>query len=261
MTKLQNMSMDRGLTVLETLAANGGLSLAQLHKITDIPKTPLRRLLSTMMDRDFVRRSVADNRYRTNILIPRLTKSGFLPHLSDLSDIIMPHAIALTAEIGWPTDIHLLGAGCMTMVDSTRKLSPFQLYHGQINLPLNMFGSASGVACLSRCSLGYVEEMLDMWEGDAFYGLDRFGITRTAYFDVLSQAKELGYGIRLPNYQGETELGVGLAAIAVPFAKQNRPIGAAVTMYPRDYRSTEDFAADFFDKLNSTANAITAALS
>ncbi|WP_417522777.1 helix-turn-helix domain-containing protein [Marinovum sp.] len=260
MTSLRNNSMDRGITVLEVLAAGGGMSLAQLHKETGIPKTPLRRLLNTMVDRRFVRRSVADGRYRANILIPRWHNPDFLPHLSDLSDLIMPSALALTEKIEWPTDIHMMGYGCMTMVDSTRKLSPFQLYVGNINIPINIFGSASGIACLSQLSREAVEDVMDLRANDALYGLGRFGLSRTEYFAILDRAREAGYGSRLPNYIGEAGSDDGLAGMAVPFRKQNRVIGAAVVMYLKKHKKPEDFARDNLQALSETAQRITEAL-
>lgn len=260
MTVLRNNSMDRGITVLEVLASGGGMSLAQLHKETGIPKTPLRRLLNTMVERRFVRRSVADGRYRTNILIPRWLNPDFLPHLSDLSDLIMPSALALTESIEWPTDIHMMGYGCMTMVDSTRKLSPFQLYVGNINIPINIFGSASGIACLSQLPRDAVEEIIEMRANDALYGLERFGLPREDYFDVLDHARAVGYGSRLPNYFGEAGSDDGLAGMAVPFRKQNRVIGAAVVMYLKKHKKPEEFAAENLQALVDTAQGITEAL-
>lgn len=260
MSELRNNSMDRGITVLETLASEGGMSLAQLHAKTGIPKTPLRRLLNTMIERRFVRRSFADGRYRTNILIPRWLNSKFLPHLSELSDQIMPAAMALTKKIGWPTDIHMVGYGYMTMVDSTRKLSPFELYLGNINIPINIFGSATGIACLSQLSLDEVVEIIEMQAEDTHYGLERFGISTEEFLDVLDNARRLGYGGRLPNYFGEAGADDGLAGMAVPFRKQDKVIGAATVMYLKRHKTTEEFAAENLPALKETAEQITQAL-
>ena len=68
--KLEHKSLDRGITIMEVLARNGSCSLADLHKATGISKSSIRRLLGTLVERRLVRRSLADGRYRTSILMP-----------------------------------------------------------------------------------------------------------------------------------------------------------------------------------------------
>ena len=57
---LENRSLDRGLTILERLSADGAGSLQALHTATGLAKSTLRRLLSTLVQRKILRRSLAD---------------------------------------------------------------------------------------------------------------------------------------------------------------------------------------------------------
>ena len=54
----ENRSLDRGIEILETLAREGAMSLADLHRATGLPKSTIRRLLQTLIARKIVRRSL-----------------------------------------------------------------------------------------------------------------------------------------------------------------------------------------------------------
>ena len=71
--KLEHQSLDRGITVLEHIARGGSCTLAELHKSTGISKSSIRRLLATLVERRLVRRSLADGRYRTSVLMTAST--------------------------------------------------------------------------------------------------------------------------------------------------------------------------------------------
>jgi len=259
MTK-QNRSVDRAITLIETLARNDSMSLADLHAETKLPKSTIRRLLGTLVRRRFARRSIADERYRINIVLPDISPETIPRGLSLIADAALPHALALTRSVGWPSDLHVRDGVAMRIIDSTRVFSPHRLYRGQINRRLNAFGAASGVACLAASEPWKVDALHRSTQGDTVWGLARFGMSREDYELVLERARTDGYGIRLATYLGETQIDDSLAAIAVPIDHQRDVIGALTLLWPRAFATPEEFAKEHLSDLQETAARIEASL-
>ncbi len=260
MTELKNRSLDRGITILEVLAALGACSLAELHENSKIPKSTIRRLLGTLIARHIVRRSVSDRKYRINIILPVRERNYIPENFPTNIDAIMPHAMDLTKEIGWPSDINMLQENHMTIIDSTRPMSPFEIYPGMINRKINIFGSATGVACLAAMNDDEIAEFHERTKEDQVWGLARFGLTLDQYLERLNFHRECGYGTRLNEYKGETVLDDGLDVIAVPLFKDKKPWGGLTLLWTRNHRDHEDFAVEFLHSLNRAANKISAKL-
>ncbi len=256
MTLTRNRSLDRGITLLDALARQGACSLSTLHAETGLAKSTIRRLLATMMDRQIVRRSLSDQLYRTNVAMPNAIARAPTQDQMLIIDVALPYLIELTASIEWPSDLHMLEDDWMHIVDSTRPLSPYHLYRGEIDRKINQFGSASGLACLSTMSNSQIEQRARKKAGDRIWGLDRFGMDLETYFAEIEQARLNGYGTRLHHYLGETVLDDSLAAIAVPLRKNGQTIAAITLLWPRNYLTPEAFAARYLNALNASANAI-----
>ncbi|WP_157982164.1 helix-turn-helix domain-containing protein [Oceanicella sp. SM1341] len=260
MGALENRSLDRGITLMEILARSGSSSLAELHAASGLPKSSIRRLLGTLIARRIVRRSLSDGRYRINITLPMSTGAP-IPHgLAWLVDLSLPLALALTHRVRWPSDIHVMDGRRMQIVESTRPASPFHIYPGRVNRWLNIFGTASGTACLSAMRREAVMEVHRLTEGDETWGLARFGLGIEAYLDILEATRRRGYAIRLSAYLGETVFDDGLAAIALPLIERGRPLGALTLLWPRVHLTHEAFAAEHLGPLRDTTQRICAAL-
>ncbi len=258
--KLGHQSLDRGITVLEMIARSGSCSLAELHGATGISKSSIRRLLATLVERRLVRRSLADGRYRTSVVMPAGAGMPVPPDLAFVVDVALPHVIALTNEIGWPSDIHLLEGDRMRILDSTRPLSPFHLYRAFIDMRVNIFGSASGTACLAQRPDSAFEEIAARTANDREWGLGRYGLTLEQYRRHLHLARARGYGTRGPHFVSNTTLDDGLAAIALPIFRGKQICGAISLLWPKVYMKPGDFARDYLDRLKRTAERVSADL-
>ena len=260
MSELKNRSLDRGITILEVLAVNGACTLAELNKKSKIPKSTIRRLLGTLIARQVVRRSVSDKKYRINIIL-QVHERNYVPdNFPAQIDTIMPHAIDLTKDVGWPSDINMLQDDHMTILDSTRPMSPFVIYPGLINHKINMFGSATGVACLATMNDAEILEFHKRTEGDQKWGLAKFDLTLDQYMVRVNRHRDLGYGMRLREYTGETVLDDGLAVIAVPLFKANQPWGGLTLLWTKRHREHQEFAKEFLPTLKRAAKKISASL-
>jgi len=260
MVELKNRSLDRGIAILEVLASEGACTLADLHGQSKIPKSTIRRLLGTLIARHVVRRSVSDKKYRINIVLPVRERTYVPDNFPIYIDAIMPHAMDLTKEIGWPSDINMLQENHMTIIDSTRPMSPFEIYPGMINYKINLFGSATGVACLAAMNDYEIADFHERTEGDRVWGLARFNLTLNQYMVQMNYHRECGYGMRLKEYRGETILNDGLAVIAVPLFKAGKPWGGLSLLWTRGHREHQDFAEEFLPSLKRTARKISTKL-
>lgn len=254
--KLESRALDRGLTIMEVLARSGSCTLADLSRTSGLPKSTIRRLLGTLIERRFVRRSLSDRRYRINITLPERTGEPLPESLAFLVDAALPHALDLTKAVGWPSDIHALDRNASLVVDSTRPASPYPLYSGVVNRRVSLFASAGGMACLSCMTDAEIGAYHDKTANDRKWGLARFGLSLDDYLSMVRTARKLGFGFRLPGYLGETVQDDGLFAIAVAIKRNGRPVGALTLIWPRAYASPEDFSATFFEPLRATVDAI-----
>ncbi len=253
---LHHKSLDRGITIMEILAREGSCSLANLHAQSGIPKSSIRRLLATMINRRLVRQSVADRKYRILVTMPLSSEAPLPTDQAYIVDIAMPVISAMTRKISWPSDIHLISGARMTVLDSTRPLSPFHLYRGVLNRHINMFVSATGMACLAEMDDAGYERIAAHCEGDEVWGLARYNISRTNYLRHLEKTRARGYGVRIARMAGQTNFDDGLAAIARPIYRGQQLLGAISILWPTHYRSPEQFAADYLTELKAATDAI-----
>lgn len=171
---------------------------SELHTLTKLPKPTLLRILKALVARGFVRQSVIDQRYRASIFLPNQSVKKIRPELVLLADKAMPHIVALTQKIGWPTDLLLLNANYMTLVDTTRPISPFHVpqYKGATNV--NLFGSATGRACLSKMPEHRLKYLFNDVKPEITWRADRYGLSWSRLLESLAEVRKCGYAKRLP---------------------------------------------------------------
>lgn len=256
MNKLENRSLGRGISILEVLGREGACALRDLHAHTGLPKSTIRRLLATLIEHRLVRRGLSDDLYRTNVILPAC--AGYPISAGDtlFLDVAVPIVTELTQQIKWPSDIHVWDGLRMRIVDSTRALSPFSFFLGVVDFHLNVFGTASGIACLSALEDGEISAMIDEAAADPFWSLGHYGIGASQFFEQIELSRERGYSCRLPTFFTERAPHDGLAVIAVPILQNGRPYGAITLLWPRPFKTVEAFAKDHLAALQAAAGAI-----
>lgn len=232
------------------------MSLSEIHRETGLPKSTLRRLLATLASRRFVRRSLSDKLYRVTVTLPDISISPVPPGLAQVADIGLAHALVMTKKIGWPSDIHIFEKHWMRIVESTRAVSPFGLYRGQVDRRLNIFGCATGTACLSQMDIHRVRQLFRSPNMELRFRPVRFGISWKNLQDHLSNTRKIGYGVRNPNYLGETVVNDKLSAIALPIRRDGEVCGGVSLLWPREFLSASEFADKYLHELAETVAGI-----
>lgn len=253
-------ALDRALLIIKIVAANESCSLAEIHARTGVPKPTALRLIRTLVQRGYLRRSVIDGRYRASIILPESEAEPVSHDLVLLADKAMPHALALTKKIGWPSDIHLRAEYFMTLVDTTRSLSPFHVYQHERNQRISLYGSATGLACLSGMPRERVERLYWDIKPEFMWRPDRFHLSWQRLCDVMEEIRVRGFATRLSQHTGEMPLDDGMRAIAVPLHRGGMPIGAINIFWPFTFETEEAFANNHLADLKMAAARIDAAL-
>lgn len=257
----ENRSLDRGLSILESLSIHGASGLRDLHTRTALPKSTIRRLLGTLIRRKIVRRSLADRLYRANIALPLQGRTAASHAEGWLVDCAVPHMIELTREAGWACDLHMFERTRSRIIESTRPLSPFLQYARPIDLQVPVFGSAGGLAVLSTWTdaaiLGLVKEIGD----NPVWGLRRTGLTNRELIKFLHGVRAAGFASRPKHYRGETAMANTLSAIACPIYRMQNAVGALAMLWPKELLPPAAFANLHVEKLAEAAARVTTDLS
>ncbi|MBU3036409.1 helix-turn-helix domain-containing protein [Tritonibacter mobilis] len=256
----ENRSLDRGIEILETLAREGAMSLADLHRATGLPKSTIRRLLQTLIARKIVRRSLADQLYRTLVVFPDISGEVMPKGMLHMADAAIPRALALTKAIGWPSDIHIREARAMRIIDNTRQASTFHVQRGQINQRVSLFGSAAGVACLAEMTDAEIAKTYEALKPDLHWGPVRFGMDLATLMKRIERVRRLGYAERSTAQISDHDWDTDLRAIAVPIKAGEQVLGGLSVLWLRTYKPVEEFAALHLPALQEAAAGINAAL-
>jgi IclR family mhp operon transcriptional activator len=253
---LQTRSLHRGLDILEALSA-GPASLHELHLRTGHPKSTLRRLLATMIDRRYIRRGLSDGIYRSNIPVPSASHGELTLKFGRLVEISSPHMLALTQRVKWPSDLHVYHEGRMLILESTHGLSPFDTARSAgADTQLNMFVAASGLAYLSALNRDEIKKILELTQDDEVLSPARFGVTPALLRTYIEEVHKRGYSVRRASQSKPDNRN----AIALPVFDKGRPAAALTIAWRREHMSAEQFASLHMPAFIETARVISAEL-
>ena len=253
----QTRSLHRGLDILDALA-QGPASLHELHLRTQLPKSTLRRLLATMVERRYIRRGISDGIYRSNVGIPSAAHGELTFRFGRLVEVARAHMMTLTQCVKWPSDLHVYHAGRMQILESTHGVSPFEIpQSGSADTELNMFVAASGLAYLAALDEAQVQAILELTQDDEVWSPARFGVTPAQLHRMLADVRGRGYATRQVSQNKPQDRN----AIAVPLFQAGQPVAALTIAWRREHMKPEAFAALHLEGLQAAASSISEAIS
>lgn len=260
MTDLKKIrALERGIQLLEVLQASAGSTLHELHVLTGLPKSTLRRLLLTLESAGAVRKGLADGLYRANVNLRRIPTH--LHQFDYLIEAALPVLKALGKEEAWPSDLFVRVGNYMKIVETTRGFSALSLTIDLVGDHVDMPVTAVGRAYLAFCPEKERLEIMD--------SLRRSTPGASAEFwrqlhVALEETRRRGFGIRAQGFNGETRNRPtyidGLAAIAVPIVHGGRVHGCINRVWPRAAMNLEEFTCQNFAGLRAAAERIAARL-
>jgi IclR family mhp operon transcriptional activator len=136
-------SLKRGLTVLSLLNKIDAISITELARHLELPRTTAERILLTLVAEGYVQRVPADKRYRLSAKVCSLA-DGF----SDdcwIVEIATPMLFRVTRRIGWPLAIATPHDDHMVLRSTTDPATSLWLARRRIGAQTPMLNSSSGL--------------------------------------------------------------------------------------------------------------------
>ena len=218
-------SIQRGLDVLSEVNRSGGIRVSELAQRLSLARPTVYRLLETLEELGYVRRSGSDDRFRVTRKASSLG-DGYDPGLI-VSEAAAPVIGELSKRLLWPIDLTIYENAAMVVQETTHAQSPLSIDRGMIGRRLPMLRTSSGRAYLAFCSAAEREIIvkhiarIDDPEDRPF--LQRDYLDRT-----LSETRARGFGLR-----AEGEYNAKTSSIAVPVIKSNDVLGCISIIWIR----------------------------
>lgn len=143
-------SLERGLRLLELVNEEGGIKPSDAGRLLKLPRPTAHRLLETLEELGYVRRTPSDNRFVVTIKSRRL--SGGYDADVQMSEAVGPILSQLLQEVVWPINIATHRGGMMVVRETTHERSPLSIDKAMLGREVPMLRTASGRAYLAFCS-------------------------------------------------------------------------------------------------------------
>lgn len=202
-------ALARGLEVLHLLQSSGALTLADLHRLSGVPKASLLRILKTLLEQGFVWQRMVDDAWVPSFSLAEL--AGRMNRESQLVEVASPILADLTAKIEWPSVLAVPRLTHMEVIETNAARAYFDhISLGPIGFEVNMLRSASGRAFIAFCEAPVREAILE-----ALRRSDRPGnrMARSpAYVEaLLKETRAQGFGLRDQDFGGHYDAGRSMA--------------------------------------------------
>ncbi|MEW9582414.1 DNA-binding transcriptional regulator [Paraburkholderia sp. DGU8] len=168
MAKYTNVrGLARGLQVLRALneMESGRASSQQISEMTGLHRTTVRRLLETLMEEGFVRRSASDDSFRLTLQVRSLSE-GFTDS-ERIATIAPPVMGRLLQRVAWPSDLTTPDGDAMIIRETTHRFSPLSFHRSMVGRRLPILLTAAGRAYFAMCPDGEREDILDLLRSGA----------------------------------------------------------------------------------------------
>ena len=212
-------ALARGLQVLHCLQTSGGMTLADLHRQTLIPKATLLRILKTLMEAGTVWQRMLDGAWVPSFSLAEL--AGRIDGEARLVEVAQPILERLTRAVDWPSVLAVPRLGHMEVIETNASRAYFnRIELGPMGFRVNMLRSASGRAFLAFCEDPVREVMLQVLRRSDRKG-DRLARSADYVAAALAETRAQGYGLRDPDFGGDFDEGRsvvddGRLSLAVP---------------------------------------------
>ncbi len=223
-------SVDRALTILELLAADGRLGVTEIAALLDVHKSTASRLLATLEAHGLAEQLPDRGRYQLGVGVLRL--AGATRSRMDLVQESRPVASALAAAVGETVNVVILSGRETLYLDQVSGTSALQI-HNWVGKRNPIHATANGRVLLAHVSEAEVDAILAALTdagGELARLTERTLVTRQAVLADLEQIREQGYAVV------RDELEVGLTAVAAPIRGATGEVMASLSVSGPTFR-------------------------
>jgi IclR family mhp operon transcriptional activator len=247
----------RGLQVLRALnAMEGGRATSQqIAELTGLHRTTVRRLLETMMEEGFVRRSPSDDSFRLTLAVRSLSE-GFTD-TERVATVAPPIMGQLLQQVAWPSDLTTPDGDAMIIRETTHRFSQLSFHRAMVGRRLPMLLTAAGRAYFAMCPDEEREDVLELLRSGSG-GDEQQALARNDKLvrNLICRVREDGFGTNYGDWAAQAKIG----AVAVAIKDDERVLASLNVVFLSRAVSLADAVRRYVPPLRESAEQIVAAL-
>jgi IclR family transcriptional regulator, mhp operon transcriptional activator len=241
-------SLKRGLRVLALLNTNENLSISELARDLELPRTTTERILLTLVAEGYVHRVPDAARYRLSSRV--CTLSGGFSDDCRVVQAATPLLRGLTERIGWPLAIATPRADRMVLRSTSDAATSLWLQRRRVGGETPMLCSSSGLVAYAFASLAEQHNLRNLLLNSSCPGnLQR--ASDPGRLDLLIQpVLRDGFALQPPPSNNPE------SSIAVPVLSDGRYVASLLLIYMVQALSDEDAVKTYAGSLRKLADRI-----
>ncbi|GAB3626612.1 p-hydroxybenzoate hydroxylase transcriptional activator [Pandoraea terrae] len=258
MTKYANVrGLARGLLVLQALNSmeNGRATSQQISDATGLHRTTVRRLLETLVEENFVRRSASDDSFRLTLNVRSLSE-GFTDD-ERIATVAPPIMGQLLQRVVWPSDLTTPDGDAMIIRETTHRFSPLSFHRSMVGRRLPMLLTAAGRAYFSMCPDTERDDILEVLRSGAGGQQQQMLACDEAYVrNLIRQTRADGFGSNHGDWSDQRKIG----AVAVAVRSHDRVLASLNVVYLAQAITPAEATRRFVPELQRAAQDMADAL-
>lgn len=240
-------ALQRGLDVLAALNLAGRARPSDLAIATELDRTTVYRILSTLQQHGLVAASPSDDTYVLTSQV-RLLSDGFTDQ-DAVARIVAPALGRLLPEVLWPSDYATFVGGRMVIQETSHRYSAFSIHRQMVGRGRPVLNSALGRAVLAASTPAARETLLDVIRANNPEEAE-IAARPDAIDRIAEDFANLGYAWSI----GGTE--ARISAIALPVVVGDRVYGAVNLVFFRSALTVDEAARRYLPALSRTVQDI-----
>jgi IclR family mhp operon transcriptional activator len=247
----------RGLEVLKALNAmeDGRATSQQIADLTGLHRTTVRRLLETLMEEGFVRRSNSDDSFRLTLAVRALSE-GFTD-TERIATVAPPVMGQLLQRVAWPSDLTTPDGDAMIIRETTHRFSPLSFHRAMVGRRLPILLTAAGRAYFAMCPDEEREDILELLRSGAG-GEEQQALAKNDALvrSLIKRVRDDGFGSNHGDWVAQAKIG----AVAVAIVSHERVLASLNVVFLSRAVSLADASRRFVPELQKAAAEMVAAL-
>lgn len=238
-------SLKRGLRAMTLINGAGSITISELSRALDLPRTTAERVLMTLLAEGFVDRDRETKRYfltaRVRALSHGFGDEGWIAHVAT------PMLFETTQQIGWPLCIATPVGEYMSLRITTDPSTSLRLHRRHIGSEIAMAPASSGIVHLAFLESEQRRIMLDVLRAssDPLQSVAR----DTARIDyAIAEARAHGYSFGLDHGRERS--------VSVPIMAHGHITAVLLMIFMAAGLSNERVVAEFVPRLKTMAAEI-----
>lgn len=232
----------------------GRATSQQIADVTGLHRTTVRRLLETLVEEGYVRRSSSDESFRLTLAVRGLSE-GFTD-AERLATVAPPIMGQLLQRVTWPSDLTTPDGDAMIIRETTHRFSPLSFHRAMVGRRLPMLLTAAGRAYFAMCAEAEREEIWELLRSGAG-GKQQQSIAKNEALvrALIKRVRDDGYGSNHGDWAEQAKIG----ALAVPVHANGSVRGSLNIVFLNRAISHREAELKFLPALQQAAAQIRAA--